>query len=47
MESYEDAILERQESESDNCAGCEFVGAEKCHNQCMETQCVYNPNLRR
>ena len=47
MESYEDVILERQESEADECSVCEFSGTDKCRNQCMETQNTYKPNLRR
>lgn len=47
MKSYEDAILDYQESEKDECAACEFADAEKCKNQCMEIHSAYNPNLRR
>ena len=47
MKSYEDAILECQESEREDCATCEFACAEKCKNQCMEIHVTYNPNLRR
>lgn len=45
MESWEDVILERQESEAEDCSDCEYK--EKCRNQCMEIQKIYNPNLRR
>ena len=45
MESWEDVILERQESEAEDCSDCEYKG--KCRNQCMEIQKIYNPNLRR
>ena len=41
---YEEMILARQESEADDCAGCEYK--ENCHNQCMKIRCIYNPNLR-
>ena len=34
--SYEDAIFDMQESESDQCRGCEFASVELCKNQCME-----------
>ena len=47
MKSYEDRILEYQERESNDCAGCEFASKEKCRNQCMEIHYIYNPNLRR
>ena len=47
MGSYEDVILNNQESEADECLTCEFFGTDKCRNQCMETQNTYNPNLRR
>lgn len=45
MESYEDAILERQESIADECYDCEYKS--NCKNQCMEIHVTYNPNLRR
>ena len=45
MLSYEDAILDGQECESDQCRGCEFASVELCKNQCMEVEKVYNPNL--
>lgn len=47
MKSYEDAILDYQESEKDECTMCEFADTEKCKNQCMEIHSAYNPNLRR
>lgn len=43
--SYEDAILNTQDSQSDECHDCEFKGTA-CHNQCMELKPIYNPNLR-
>lgn len=46
MKSYEDAILDYQESEKDECAACKFADAEKCKNQCIEIRSTYNPNLR-
>lgn len=42
---YEEMILARQESEADDCTDCEYK--ENCHNQCMEVNCIYNPNLKR
>lgn len=45
MEDWEDAILERQESEADECKTCPYKG-DKCRNQCMETKNIYNPNLK-
>lgn len=45
MKSYEDAILECQESERDDCATCECK--QNCKNQCMGIYVTYNPNLRR
>lgn len=46
MESWEDAILIRQESETDECAACPHNG-EKCRNQCMGIENVYNPYIAR
>lgn len=43
--SYEDAILEAQDSQSDECHDCEYKGSA-CRNQCMELKTIYNPNLR-
>ena len=42
---YEEMILARQESEADDCTDCEYKG--NCHNQCMEINYIYNPNLNR
>lgn len=42
MRSYEDAILNRQEIENDDCKNCKFVGV-KCKNQCEKIYTVYNP----
>lgn len=47
MKNYEDAILNNQESEIDECSKCEFAGKDKCRNQCMQIHSTYNPNLRR
>lgn len=47
MKSYEDVILDYQESKKDECAMCEFADTKKCKNQCMEIHSTYNPNLRR
>ena len=41
MNDYENAILEQQESVSEDCETCEY----KCCNQCMEITEIYNPNL--
>lgn len=43
MNDYENAILEQQESVSEDCETCEY----KCNycNQCMEITEIYNPNL--
>ena len=40
--SYEDAILERQEIEHDECATCPHKGIGTCKNQCMEITEVNN-----
>ena len=45
IRNNDDAILDRQECESDQCRGCEFASVELCKNQCMEVEKVYNPNL--
>lgn len=45
MRSWEDAILERQESDAEDCSKCDYKW--ECKNQCMEIQKIYNPNLRR
>lgn len=37
MRDYEDAILDAQESEADDCASCPYKGDE-CNNQCMEVR---------
>lgn len=39
--SYEDAILEMQESEADDCAGC--LCKANCRNQCEEVELHWNP----
>lgn len=44
--SYEDVILSRQESETDDCKGCPYASVELCRNQCMEVTEIYNPNLK-
>lgn len=41
----EEMILERQESEADECNAC--VYKTKCQNQCMELEEHYNPYLQR
>lgn len=41
MESYEDAILEYQENNCDECRICEYK--RNCRSQCMETHEIYNP----
>ena len=43
MFDFEEMILERQESIEDECHNCQYKG--KCHNQCMELEEHYNPNL--
>lgn len=43
--SYEDAILNRQESETDECKTCEFLGV--CTGQCNEVKEIWNPNLEK
>ena len=43
MNDYENAILEQQESDSDDCATCEYKC--NCCSQCMEITEIYNPNL--
>lgn len=42
--SYEDIILDSQESMSDDCSNCKHK--ENCRNQCMKIEVHYNPNLR-
>lgn len=42
-ESWEDAILSRQDSMDDDCASCEYK--HNCKNQCSEITTVYNPNI--
>ena len=41
----EDQVLNQQERESDDCAGCPFAGVNTCRNQCHEVTAIYNPNL--
>ena len=43
MNDYENAILEQQESVSEDCTICEYKC--NCCSQCMETTETYNPNL--
>lgn len=45
--TIEDAILDRQESEEDECKNCPYKGIDNCRNQCMEIIETYNPNLRK
>ena len=45
MYDMEEMILERQESEFDECHNCPYKG--KCNNQCMEVEEHYNPNLQQ
>lgn len=37
MRDYEDAILDAQESEADDCSICPYKG-DKCRNQCEEVK---------
>ena len=46
MIDYEDLILERQESEADECATCPHKVME-CNNQCMEIEWHSNPFVSR
>lgn len=41
MDSYEDLILARQESEAEDCTDCEHK--ENCRSQCMQEKKLYNP----
>lgn len=41
----EDAILDRIESEADDCKHCEYASESKCRNQCMEITNVVNPMI--
>lgn len=41
--SWEDKILNRQDSEVDGCATCAYRG--NCKNECTEVREVYNPYL--
>lgn len=45
MKSYEDAILNRQEAENDDCKNCKFASVGKCNNQCEKVHRVYNPTI--
>lgn len=42
-ESYEDEILDRQESEADDCCCCPYANVEKCRSQCLEVKEIWNP----
>lgn len=46
MKDWEDAILDMQESEEDECSTCEYRG-ERCRNQCSRIDVRYNPFLPR
>lgn len=46
MKSWEDAILDRQESEAEMCKGCKYAGVN-CNNQCEEIHEIANPNLAK
>lgn len=39
--SYEDKILNMQESIGDDCKNCEYK--ECCRSQCMKVKEIYNP----
>lgn len=41
--SYEDSILDRIESEADDCKHCEYASESNCRNQCMRIETVVNP----
>lgn len=43
MNDYENAILEQQESVSEDCTTCKYKC--NCCSQCMEITEIYNPNL--
>lgn len=44
MRDWEDAILDRQESESEDCLQCPYKGI-MCRSQCMEICYIQNPYL--
>ncbi len=44
-DSYENIILNKQESEIDECSECKYK-SNLCKNQCKRTTSIYNPNLR-
>lgn len=44
---YESLILNRQDSEADDCRNCPYASIELCRNQCEETREIVNPLLRR
>lgn len=44
MNSYEDKILNAQESTIEYCSDCEYKTC--CRNQCTETTKIYNPMLK-
>lgn len=43
---YEEMILERQESDGNDCSSCPYAGIHTCRNQCMEIEEHWNPNLK-
>lgn len=45
MNDYENAILNMQDNDVDECANCPHKN--DCKNQCSEVVSVYNPNLQR
>lgn len=47
MRDYEWMILERQESESDDCHGCPYASPQLCNNQCMESVPTREPLIPR
>lgn len=44
MNSYEDRILEAQESTTEYCMDCKYKTC--CRSQCIEISKVYNPMLK-
>lgn len=42
---YEDAILDKQEQEYDECKGCKFASVELCKNQCTQITEHFNPAI--
>lgn len=47
MIDYEWMILERQESDEDDCHGCPFASTDLCNSQCMKSVPTREPLIPR